>query len=283
MTANKNVLIPMFILCIAMAATEFGCAVHKKVSSKPIFVSDSIFSKSLSEFRIHDIYLPIGYVKGRRYPIMYGTDGIDEQTIFVLDSLIKKKKILPFIYVSSRANVRIADSTSVKTGDGKAVRLAYRNFDYINNNASGGSGPLANRFEQHLEYFVHEFVPHVEKTLSLPDDPHNRYYTGFSNGAGFGVQMLNRYPELMSNYCCFSPFGADPDELKWVKGQVYPELFWWYGNEEPDFLNDDAAFIQERYNESRGTFHLNKYDGGHSHKLWRAIFIDWCLSEFAAI
>lgn len=268
------------ISLLLWSVSGVNCKIARPFVPGAIVVLDSIYSKALQEYRPHQVYLPYGYRRGQSYPIVWGTDGIQDETKAALDSLITSGAIRPFIYASSMANLNIADSTSVKTGDGKAVRLAYRNFDYIRNNSAGGQGLLGQRFDQHMSYYTNEFMPYIERSFGLPGDPKNRYYYGVSNGAGFGVHLLHRFPERISTYCCYSPFGADPDGLEWSCNHPYPELFWCYGNEEPDFLRDDAAFMQAQYERCQSHFHLHVFDGGHSSKHWHAVFIAWCTSTF---
>ena len=262
-------------------AIFFGrCAVPKNIHEVPRAKLDSLYSAALSEYRRHAVYLPPGFQKGKSYPVVWGTDGIQPEAIRLLDSLIGQHRMHPIVYASSCANTRVADSTTVKTGDGKAVHLVFRNFDYIRNNASGGKGPLGARFDQHMAYYVNEFMPAIERQLALPDDAGNRYYYGVSNGAGFGLQLAHSYPDLISSYLCCSPFGADPEDLEWKTTQHYPTLFWCFGDQEPTFLQEDAAWLQERYAESGSAFHLQVFAGGHASAAWNQAFIAWCLENF---
>ncbi len=93
--------------------------------SKPLaqseFLIDSLYSRSLGEYRKHNVYLPKEFTVEKKYRIIYATDGDSELTDKkeILDSLIESKTIKPLIFVASFANNKIADSKSVTAGDGK--------------------------------------------------------------------------------------------------------------------------------------------------------------------
>ena len=105
----------IFILLII--SLFISCKSNKAiVETESQYFTDSMYSKSLSEYRKHNIYLPKGFDSKKNYPIVYATDGftINENSFFffILDSLIKNNIIKPIIFVESHCNTKIADSTS---------------------------------------------------------------------------------------------------------------------------------------------------------------------------
>ncbi|ESU19862.1 esterase [Flavobacterium enshiense DK69] len=230
------------------------------------FYTDSIYSNFLSEYRKHKIYLPKGFNKKKKYPIIYATDGNSDitQKKHALDSLINNKIIKPVIFIASYSNDKIVDSTSIKTGDGKKVYLTYRNFEYVNRKDS----LLANRFQNHMLYFIDELIPQVEKNFNQNLNKKDRHFYGVSNGAGFGLSLLNTYPNTIGTYICFSTFGGDIQTNTWQKDVKYPNLYLYYGSEEPFFLKIEAEFLKSKYKELNLTYETKEYNGGHSNKNW---------------
>jgi enterochelin esterase-like enzyme len=244
---------------------------------KSEFLTDSIFSQSLSEYRRHNVYLPKGFSQENKYPIIYATDGNSQLTDKkkTLDSLIENEIIKPVIFVASFANNKIADSTSVTTGNGKKVKLGYRNFEYINDYASTTKdSSLASRFENHKSYFVEELIQNIEKKYNQDNGKEYRYFYGVSNGAGFGMSLLNQEPELIGTYLCFSTFGGDIQSNSWNENTNYPNLYLKYGSEEPFFLKEDAEFLKVKYADSNSFIEIEEFIGGHNNKFWEKEFIE---------
>jgi enterochelin esterase-like enzyme len=90
--------------------------VVSKMESK--YYTDSIYSKSLSEYRKHNVYLPQNFNKQIKHSIIYATDGssisADDALKKTLDSLIENKIIKPLILIESYANSKIAETVHFK-------------------------------------------------------------------------------------------------------------------------------------------------------------------------
>ncbi len=257
-----------------------SCSVKKTVSDKKTvfsesqFLTDSIYSEYLKEYRKHNIYLPKGFDKNKKYPIIYATDGDTEITNIksLLDSLIVSNNIKPLIFVASFSNDKIADSTSATYGNGDKLYLNFRNFEYVNNMSDDTL--LMKRFPNHMSYFIKEFIPEVEKQYNQNLNKNDRYFYGVSNGAGFGLSLLNNKPNLIGTYICFSTFGGDIQSNNWDTNTKYPILYLRYGTEEPFFLKDDAEFLKSKYGELNSLVEIKEYEGGHNNKYWRKEFIE---------
>ncbi len=135
------------------------------------YYTDSIYSKSLNEYRKHNIYLPKDFNLSKNYPIIYATDGSsipnNQKYKVLLDSLIDNRIIMPILFVESHSNNKIADSTSSTYGDGRKIKLGYRNFEYVNSDENTKEVKhIAFRFKNHMNYFKNEFIPHIEKQLN---------------------------------------------------------------------------------------------------------------------
>jgi len=276
------------ILIIGLTALVISsCELKKsKSNSESKFYTDSIYSKHLAEYRKHNIYLPSGFNSENKYQILYATDGSNKiENSFIkktLDSLIENKIIEPIIYVGSHSNSKIADSTSTKTGNGKKVYLQYRNYEYVNHPFIESINPkLANRFKKHMQYFKDELITSVENEFDQNVHKDSRYFYGVSNGAGFGLSMLNNHPNTIGTYLCFSTFGGDIQTNVWKPNVDYPKLFLEYGSEEPFFLKEDADFLKSKYKELNLSAEVNEFNGGHDYKKWNEKFIEIISNELA--
>ncbi|MDT0557258.1 alpha/beta hydrolase-fold protein [Ichthyenterobacterium sp. W332] len=246
------------------------------------YIIDSIYSKYLSEYRKHDIYLPQDFNEDLNYPIIYGTDGSSNVSDLksILDSLIGNAIIKPVIFVASHSNGKVADSTTAKRGDGTSLSLAYRYFEYTNQYYAQDSSyvHLKHRFANHMDYFSEEFIPQFETKYKQEATNNSRFFYGVSNGAGFGMSLLNTHPNRIGTYLCFSIFGGDIQTNTWNSNTSYPNLYIRYGSEEPFFLKDNAEFLQTKYQELNRFIDVKTFNGGHSDKFWKQEFIN-ILSE----
>jgi len=243
------------------------------ITTESQYFTDSIYSKSLSEYRKHNIYLPKGFDSKKDYPIVYKTDGIkiNESWFYkkTLDSLINNNIIQPIILVESYCNRKIADSTSTTFGDGRKVYLQYRNFEYVDNDSSTQDlKHLLSRFKNHMSYFKDEFIISIEKKYQLKKSKNDRYFYGVSNGAGFGMSLLNKHPELIGTYLCFSTFGGGIKTNSWKKDIKYPNLYMIYGSKEPNFLNEESQIMKKVYLDSNSFAEIRSFEGGHDSKIW---------------
>jgi len=242
------------------------------------FYTDSIYSNHLSEYRKHNVYIPKGYNRDNNYPIIFATDGselIKKARIKpLLDSLIEKQIIKPIIYIASHSNNKVADSTSTTLGNGKKVYLNYRNFEYVDRKPKRiEDSLLVHRFKNHMEYFKNELIEKTEEQLNQKNDKNNRYFYGYSNGAGFGLSLLNNYPNTIGTYICYSSFGGDIQSNNWKKDIEYPKLYLQYGSEEFFGLKEDAEFLKLKYKELNLFAEIKEYQGGHDNKIWKEQFI----------
>lgn len=124
------------ILTLILAVLITSCNSKKTATfSKSEFFTDSIYSQPLGEYRKHNVYLPKGFDKAKKYPIIYSTDGneIKENSFYkkTLDSLINNRVIQPIILIKSYSNKKVADSSGT-LGNGETMYLAYRYFEYVN-------------------------------------------------------------------------------------------------------------------------------------------------------
>ncbi len=246
------------------------------------FYTDSIYSQHLKEYRKHNVYLPPGFDTSKNYPILYSTDGneITGKSFYkrTLDSLIDNQIIDPIILIKSHSNSKVVDSSGT-LGNGETMYLRLRFFEYVDQfNEDFNDPKLANRFENHMKYFAEELITAVEIQFNQNISRADRYFYGVSNGAGFGMHLLNERPDIIGTYLCFSIFGGNIQSNDWQANVDYPKLYIEYGTEEPSFLKEDSDFLKAKYKELGLFSQINAYDGGHDYKIWNQKFIE-ILSE----
>ena len=269
----KNILLIGLICLFA-----FSCKSQKDlkfIDSK--FIVDSVYSKHLKEYRKHNVYLPKDFSSNKNYPIIFSTDGGTSLTNkkTELDSLINNKIIKPIIFIASFSNNKIADSTSTTLGNGKKIYIEYRNFEYVDRKLYRTEDSLLmDRFNNHKLYFINELITKVEKMYNQKVEKQNRFFYGVSNGAGFGLSLLNSDPELIGTYFCFSTFGGDIQTNTWTLKKKYPNLYLKYGSKEPFFLKDDAEFLKAKYSELNSVIDVDEFEGGHNNIFWKKEFIE---------
>lgn len=279
---KKTIAILTLILLITSCKTKIAT-----ITTESIYFTDSIYSKSISEYRKHNIYLPKNFNSDKNYPIVYATDGftIKENSFLKknLDSLIENNIIKPIIFVESHSNTKIADSTSTTFGDGRKAYLQYRNFEYVDNDSGTQDlKHLSNRFKNHMSYFKNEFIIRIEKQFHQKKSKNDRFFYGYSNGAGFGMELLNRNTELIGTYLCFSTFGGGIQTNTWKKDAKYPNLYMIYGSKEPDFLKEESQIMKKVYQDSNSFAEIRSFEGGHDYKIWEAELIKLLTKLFSA-
>lgn len=254
--------------------TIIACQSNNSTSnSESKYFTDSIYSNSLNEYRKHNIYLPKGFDNTKKYPIIYSTDGIEIKKYSfyqkTLDSLIANKIIKPTILIKSYSNQIIADSSGT-LGNGDTMYLTYRYFEYVNQTHNP---ILVDRFKNHMNYFNDELISSVEDKFNQKLTKEDRYFYGVSNGAAFGMHLLNSHPETIGTYLCFSTFGGDIQSKVWQSNVDYPKLYFEYGSDEPSFLKEDAEFLKSKFKELDLFAKINEFRGGHDYTKWNEKFI----------
>lgn len=138
-------------------------------------------SRILKQVVHYCVYLPSGYDAGAaqkpplRYPVLYFLHGLgdNEQTLFnsggwtLLDGLRKQRRMGDFLIVAPEGR---------------------RSF-YIN--SANGKVPYSN-------FFLHEFMPHIEGTYRIRPGRANRAISGISMGGYGALRFAFAYPQLFS-------------------------------------------------------------------------------------
>lgn len=232
-------------------------------SNEPQMIIDTIYSQSLQEDRLISVYLPPDFNKNKIYPVVFSTDGQLLNRIFkkTLDSLIEKDQVPEIIIIGAFSNE--------KKVEGKDYE--YRNCEYIE--GWGEDSVLKKRFDNHLIFFTQEMIKYVEQKYPISKERKDRYFYGFSNGAGFGVSLSVLRPDLISHYLCFSMAGGKYNQLK--KGvDNYPYISLFYGNKEHLPLTLQIEEFDKYLTDNGYDHNLTIYEGGHDREIWTRLFLE---------
>ncbi|MBX9583121.1 MAG: esterase family protein [Gemmataceae bacterium] len=140
-------------------------------------------SKTVGEKRKAVVYLPPGFSKDQKYPVLYLLHGIgDDETGWtqkgnaaaVLDNLAADKKLAPMIVVMPNG----------RAGKGVTIRTPWKE-----------QFPAFEAFEQDL---LNDLIPHVEKAYPVKPGRENRALAGLSMGGGQSLNFGLAHPEAFA-------------------------------------------------------------------------------------
>lgn len=252
-----------------------------KYNTESKLYTDSIYSKHLSEYRKHNIYLPANFNPQKKYQIIYGTDGSDihdegfyfKESLKKFDSLIENNIIKPFIFIASYYNKEYTNIPVGTSENGESFFYPFRNIEYEKFKSTRDKDTIfTNRFNNHMLYFKDELITMIENEFSQCLEKNDRFFYGSSAGAGFGISLLNKFPNKIGTYLCFSTYGGGIQSKKWNTNTEYPTLYFEYGSEEPS-LKVDADFLNLKYKKIHLNYYVKQFSGGHNYKHWDKQFV----------
>lgn len=232
-------------------------------------------SKSIGGPRTVWIYTPPGYERGSgRYPVFYllhGSGNIDSSWIltgranYIMDNLIAASKAKPMILVMPYGY----STAGVGTGP---VRPTAPSTPAPGATAGGRDGRPASLL---ADDFLHDLMPHIEKTYRTVATPNSRAIGGLSMGGGQTVAIGFTHPELFGYIIVMSAGAANAD-------QTYAEFFkdpaatnrqiklLWLGIGKDDNLVGPQAKALDATLTARGITHMYIVgEGRHEWAVWR--------------
>ncbi len=139
----------------------------------------TIASKFLDAPRDVAIYVPPGYDRAKKYPVVYLADGnMSLDTPKVIEPLILSRALPPMILVELWAGQSDRDPN-------------LRSEEYLPGWPNGGGA-----FLKHENFVLREVIPYVEQNYAASSDPKERIVTGFSSGAAWAIAMGLRHPDI---------------------------------------------------------------------------------------
>jgi len=121
-------------------------------------------------------------------------------------------------------------------------------------------------------YFKDELIPLIEQEFNLNINQKDRIFYGVSNGAGFGANMLNKYPNVIGTYICYSTLGSNAEKNIWAENGQYPDLYLQYWSEESPLFIEEAENLNTKYKETNSFCELKIFNGGHDYEHWNKEF-----------
>lgn len=177
---------------------------------------EDIASPNLGETRRIVVYLPPGYKKGERYPVIYMADGQSlSSEARIIEPLIVAGKIRPIVVVG------------LYSGDN-----LRRAADYL-------IGLEGDKFFTHEAFLLKEVMPRAESQYGAAGLAKDRMIFGFSNGAGWAIDVGLRHPELFGHIAALSLGTNGMRGVNWNPGRQ--TLYLSAGLFEPGFLHTTSA------------------------------------------
>lgn len=217
------------------------------------------YSKTVGTYRKAIIYLPPGFSKNKKYPVLYLLHGIggDEKEWLngarpdiILDNLYAEGKATPMIIVMPNGRAMKDDRPIGNIFDSIKVQ-AFANFE---------------------RDLLNDLIPYIEKKYPVLKDRENRAIAGLSMGGGqslnFGLGNLDKFAWIGG--FSSAPNTKRPEELikniEEAKQKI--KLLWLSCGE-----NDNLIFISQRTHEflTRNNIpHIYFVEpGGHDFKIWK--------------
>ena len=212
--------------------------------------------------RTGGIYLPQGIKSKDELPVIYMADGLvfkDCKFKSMIDSLIDLKAIRPVVIACSYENKKSVPG----------YKLAYRNAEYVEALAKSDN-TLAQLFDNHINFFVNEFIPYIEKEAPVSKSAADRIFFGTSNSADFGITLSLRNQGLISEYWCYSPVYSDIKDYGLLTQETSYRICW--GIKEEVGMEDYFPNLLKDIRKRGGKVHSWIFNGGHDRDCWKYWF-----------
>lgn len=222
-----------------------------------------INSKILGYQIMYSVYLPSGFEKMSKLPVVYVTDGYEYlhpklgNMVTVLDNLIAEKKIKPIaaIFVDHREPINRMNN--------KRMQELAMNSKY-------------------LDFFVGELIPHIEKKYPVADNASQRAIMGTSMGGLTSTYFAFARPDIFGLAVIQSPaFWTKPQIYQLCSNPASPKMK----------ISMTAGLINDTSKESRKMkdilaasscdYHYREVNEGHSWGNWRNLIDDVLIDLFA--
>jgi enterochelin esterase-like enzyme len=225
--------------------------------------TDLLFNSKILNYQVtYGVYLPAGYEKLGKLPVMYVTDGYEYMhpqlgnMITVLDNLIAEKKIKPIaaVFVDHREPVNRSNNRRMQE---LAMSSAY------------------------LDFFTKELLPEIEKNYPVTTDAKQRGIMGTSMGGLTATYFAFTKPDVFGLAGIQSP-------AFWTKPQIYqlcsnPANPTMKISMTSGLINDtskESRKMKEVLEASSCVYHYREVNEGHSWGNWRNLIDDVLIDLF---
>jgi enterochelin esterase-like enzyme len=225
--------------------------------------TDLLFNSKILKYQInYSVYLPAGYEKVGKLPVIYVTDGYEYMhpqlgnMITVLDNLIAEKKMKPIaaVFVDHREPVN-------RSNNRRMQELAMSS--------------------QYLEFFTKELLPEIEKNYPVTKDAKQRGIMGTSMGGLTATYFAFTKPDVFGLAGIQSP-------AFWTKPQIYqlcsnPASPTMKISMTSGLINDtskESRKMKEVLEASSCVYNYREVNEGHSWGNWRNLIDDVLIDLF---
>jgi enterochelin esterase family protein len=231
--------------------------------SKGTMMTYQFESKKLSYRLQYSVYLPVGYEKLSKLPVIYVTDGHEYSdarmgaVVTVLDNLIAANKIEPVI----------------------AVFIDPRQPDKLENNRRADEF-LGN--EKYKDFVTQELIAHIDKTYKTQATAEARVIVGTSFGGFCATYFALNATNYFGNVVINSPaYWYDTDLLtKFLTTPKLPIKKIFFSNGTISDGEKLSRLMQAILKEKKYNCRIVEVNEGHSWGNWRALVDDWLLYLF---
>lgn len=198
--------------------TFAGCALQKTDIGE--IHRSKIYSPQLADSIDIDVWLPMQYNPGAKFPVLYMHDGqnlYDPTTTWnkqawemdsVAGNLINDQKLPPFIIVGihSDPQKRVSQLMPEKAVTGEPLQLIMEEVGLTGEKCMG---------DEYAEFVVKTLKPYIDSNYSTLSSAENTFVMGSSMGGLMSLYLLCEYPETFGGAGCLSThwYGASPDDL----------------------------------------------------------------------
>jgi predicted alpha/beta superfamily hydrolase len=226
----KILLLLSFIFSLQINVLAQNNIVPKTEYLQQVGVADSVYSKSLDEYRKFYVQFPPNYnpTQNEKYPVVYILDGeVLLPTVHAVQSFYSGGFMPEMVLIGiSNAENRLRDLTTSKIESMNGMPFNAENGDAAN----------------FITFIENELIPAVEKTY--PVTPF-RTLIGHSYGGLFTMYNLVHHPDLFNNYIAIDP------SLDWDNQQLLTEA-------KAKFLGNTNYTNKSLFMSLNGQLHMQK-------------------------
>ncbi len=225
--------------------------------------TDVLFNSRILNYQItYSVYLPFGYEKMGKLPVMYVTDGYEYlhprlgNMVTVVDNLIAEKKIKPIavIFVDHREPINRSNNKRMQE---LAMNSAY------------------------LDFFIKEFLPAIEKNYPVATESTNRGIMGTSMGGLTATYFAFTKPDVFGLVGIQSPaFWTKPQIYQLCANPASPNM---KVSMTSGLINDtskESRKMKEVLQANSCVYHYREVNEGHSWGNWRNLIDDVLIDLF---
>ena len=205
------------LIFLALSFSSFSYSQLPKVVAGTIQRIDSFRSKYITARNI-DIWLPEGYQKGEKYPVIYMHDGqmlFDSATTWnktawdvddVVMKLVAQQKMPNVIVVGiwNGGTTRHADYFPQKPFESLSTQQRKMIYEAARSNGYKIFGNYEIQSDNYLKFIVNELKPYIDRTFPTLSDYKNTIIGGSSMGGLISMYAICEYPTVFGSAICMS-------------------------------------------------------------------------------